>query len=330
MYMPQAPENLEAVGSNLLTFSDDQSSDGRHRVGWAMSYVDNASLPGTYRHYAPRALDLGHAAGGEIDQHTFRDDDGTTYLIWKTDDNSVGANTTRLWGQRLLVAAHNVSLLGEKHLLLESDGLWWVTSWVAGGSLIEGPEIIKHGDYYYLFFAAGKYCQPSYAEGVARSTSVFGPYEKLSVPLLNTGMAGQWDGQQIVGPGHASFVRNPTSREWFVVYHASKGSGCDRHAFVERLRFSSDGWPYVDFGHDDGGHAAAVGLVEAAEQLDGREAAGELMTSSCRIVAPCEAVDVTVHLGESITCHGKPSRRIDVGGTVPTGAAAPVCALNKN
>jgi hypothetical protein len=83
----------------------------------------------------------------EQDQHTFRDDDGTTYLIWKTDDNSVGANTTRLWGQRLLVAAHNVSLLGEKHLLLESDGLWWVTSWVAGGSLIEGPEIIKHGDY---------------------------------------------------------------------------------------------------------------------------------------------------------------------------------------
>ena len=40
---------------------------------------------------------------------------------------------------------------------------------IAGGSLIEGPELVHRGDYYYLFFAAGKYCQESYSEGVARS-----------------------------------------------------------------------------------------------------------------------------------------------------------------
>jgi hypothetical protein len=122
-------------------------------------------------------------------------------------------------------------------LTLHSSGLWWVTSWVDGGSLVEGPELLKRGDYYYLFFAAGRccctrccctallalpgcltaapvrftprshllvctpspplrapwavgraldrppgrYCQASYAEGVARSTSIWGPYETMPV-----------------------------------------------------------------------------------------------------------------------------------------------------
>eukprot|EP01047_Picozoa_sp_COSAG01_P043381 COSAG01_NODE_3847_length_5644_cov_25.352209_8_plen_40_part_00 len=39
---------------------------------------------------------------------------------------------------------------------MDSSGLWWVESFVAGGSLIEGPELVHRGGYYYLFFAAGK------------------------------------------------------------------------------------------------------------------------------------------------------------------------------
>lgn len=77
-----------------------------------------------------------------------------------------------------------------------------------GGSLVEAPEIIKVGAYYYLFFAAGMFCQASYAEGglyarfgcisllgVARSTSLFGPYEKLLVPFLSTGIVGNGAGK---------------------------------------------------------------------------------------------------------------------------------------
>ena len=168
-----APENveLEASAANVIFFSDAQSSDGRHRVGWAASAVDGVALTGTFTEYAAVALDLGGSAGGEIDQHVFRDDDGATFLVWKTDDNSVGATTTRLWAQQVEVAPHSVTLRGARRQLLNSSGLWWAPSFVAGGSLIEAPEVIKHGGYYYLFFAAGRFCTDSYAEGVARGTS---------------------------------------------------------------------------------------------------------------------------------------------------------------
>lgn len=73
---------------------------------------------------------------------------------------------------------------------MDSTGLWWVDSWVSGGSLVEGPEIVKRGSWYYLFFAAGKFCQDTYTEGVARSTSIWGPYEKLGVPILSNGIVG--------------------------------------------------------------------------------------------------------------------------------------------
>ena len=300
-----APENLEfnvslveafgagvpGAGMNVLFFSDDQKADGRHRVGWAMSSKDGDAMAGSWKEYAAKALDLGGAKGGEIDQRArapirtgelragnchsppppnpqpspstpgstpvtpstaaphagetvrlptgrrspvasadlFRDTDGTVYLLWKTDDNSVGAVTTRIFGQQISVDASKVSLIGSKQLLMDSSGLWWADSWVAGGSLIEGPELVKHGGYYYLFFAAGKYCQPDYAEGVARSKSIWGPYEKLPVPLLSTGMVGySQNGEKLIGPGHASFVLDPATGHYYATYHASKGSDCNR------------------------------------------------------------------------------------------------------
>ena len=90
-------------------------------------------------------------------QHIFKDVDGTTYLLWKTDDNSVGSKTTRLWGQQIAIKSGSVSLLGTRKQLMDSSGLWWVQSFIAGGSLIEGPELIHRGDYYYLFCE----CRPS-------------------------------------------------------------------------------------------------------------------------------------------------------------------------
>ena len=138
--------------------------------------------------------------------------------------------------------------------------MFWADSFVPGGALIEGPEIVQHGEYYYLFFAAGKFCQDSYSEGVARSRSVVGPYTKLGVPLLSTGMVGYaitsvdgGEGEEqigiakLVGPGHGSFVQDQTTTDWFVVYHASRGENCGRYSFIDRLAFGSDGWPRVNF-----------------------------------------------------------------------------------
>merc|ERR1712039_381182 len=107
-------------------------------------------------------------------------------------------------------------------------------------------EIVRRGEHYYLFFAAGKYCQDSYSEGVARATSVWGPYTKLGVPVLSTSMVGKGLGGKLVGPGHASFLKDANG-EWHAVWHASEGENCNRHAYADALAWSSDGWPYVDF-----------------------------------------------------------------------------------
>eukprot|EP01047_Picozoa_sp_COSAG01_P043380 COSAG01_NODE_3847_length_5644_cov_25.352209_7_plen_151_part_00 len=45
----------------------------------------------------------------------------------------------------------------------------------------------------------GRYCQTSYSEGVARAPSIWGPYEKMPVALLSTGLTGYTNGQKQVG-----------------------------------------------------------------------------------------------------------------------------------
>jgi hypothetical protein len=142
-----APENLEVEPGKLQVVFFSDSSPDTHRVGWAMSQKSGSSLSGSWDLYSKKALDLGNSAGGEIDQHIFRDSDGRTYLLWKTDDNNVGAKTTRLWGQEVAVTTGKVDLVGQRKMLMDSSGLLWVTSWVSGGSLVEGPELIHHGEY---------------------------------------------------------------------------------------------------------------------------------------------------------------------------------------
>lgn len=107
---------------------------------------------------------------------------------------------------------------------------------------------MKNGDYYYLFFASGRYCEDSYSEGVARSRNVLGPYEKMLIPLLSTGIVGNANGQKLLGPGHASFVQDSRG-SWNAIWHASTkpDSACSRFPFVSSLKWTSTGWPYADF-----------------------------------------------------------------------------------
>lgn len=246
-----APENYATPDGkyDYMFFSDEQASDGKHRLGWARSSAGPAV--GAYSAYSSSFLNLGMAAGGDIDSTTFTDSDGKTYIVWKTDDNSVGSATTRIWAQELSFANATVAQVGAAVVLMDSTGLWWVDSWVAGGSLVEGPEVVHTNGWYYLFFAAGKYCTDSYTEGVARSKSFFGPYEKMTSPVLSSGIVGtaaspSGGGQQyLVGPGHASFAQAGDG-SWRIVWHASIGDNCDRYAFIGALKFGSDGWPYLD------------------------------------------------------------------------------------
>ena len=79
----------------------------------------------------------------------------------------------------------------------------------------------------------------------------------MPVPLLSTGLTQDTQQQKQIGPGHASFVTvSPSGGQqqqqqeprYFAVYHASPGNNCDRHAFVEEMKFDPVSlWPYIDF-----------------------------------------------------------------------------------
>jgi hypothetical protein len=245
-----APENyVTADGTyNYIFFSDDQP-DGVHRLGWARSAT--GAKVGAYSTYSPTYLNLGMAPGGDIDSTMFTDSDGKTYLVWKTDDNNVGSATTRIWTQELSFANNTLTQIGAEVVLMDSSGLWWVPSFVSGGSLAEGPEMVFKDGYYYLFFAGGRYCTDSYVEGVARSKSFFGPYEKMTSPLLTTGIVGTAKSptsqhqERLIGPGHASIVHT-AENAWKIIYHASVGDNCDRYSFIGDLAWGVDGWPYLN------------------------------------------------------------------------------------
>jgi arabinan endo-1,5-alpha-L-arabinosidase len=122
--------------------------------------------------------------------------------------------------------------------------------------LVEGPWVIRHGGYYYLFYSGDNCCGPkaNYAVMVARSRSALGPFETLEHA---TGAAhsiilerrGHW-----IAPGHNSIVVDRTGADW-IVYHAvdlrhpREGPGQDlntrRVMLIDRIRWRA-GWPVVD------------------------------------------------------------------------------------
>lgn len=237
-----APENVEVDGDNYVFFADAQS-DGIHRMGWARSTTGVHA--NAWDDYAASYLNLGNTPGGEIDGSVFVDDNGATYLFWKSDDNNAGDKVTRIWAQQMDIANGTVTMLGSPQVVMDSTGLWWADSFVSGGSLVEAPEVIHVNGYYYLFFAAGKFCQDSYSEGVARSTSLWGPYEKMGVQVVSTGLVGTSQGQKLVGPGHATLLQD--GNQWYAIWHASVGYNCNRYPFIGKIAFGSDKWPYVEF-----------------------------------------------------------------------------------
>ncbi|KAJ3437496.1 endo-arabinase [Anaeramoeba flamelloides] len=242
-----APENYHTQGDHNVIFVSVDQGGGLHRTGyvWSQSGVG----PKMWNKYSPNYMELSKTAGGEIDSTIFKDpSDGKIYIIWKSDDNRVGSLYTRIWAQQIEFDGFSVKALSDPKVIMDSKGLWWIDSWVEGGTLVEGPEMVKLNGYYYLFFAAGKFCTGSYTEGVARSKSLWGPYEKMGVPLLSTGMVGYVNQQKIIGPGHGAFVYDEKSSQWFSVWHGSfaSGSSCVRYPFITKLDFSSsDAWPFT-------------------------------------------------------------------------------------
>jgi arabinan endo-1,5-alpha-L-arabinosidase len=213
-----APE-LHRVKDRYVAYYTARHQDGRLSIGAA-----TATDPlGPYTDIgAPLVQEPGM---GAIDANYFEAADGTPYLLWKIDGNAAG-KPTPIYGQKL--AADGLSLTGTRTELITNDLAW-------EGAVVEGPWVIREGDYYYLFYSGNSYANQTYAVGVARATNPMGPYTKRGNPILTSNA--RW-----VGPGHCSVVRGPRG-DWQMVYHAwpePRDSG--RLMLVDPIRWV-DGWP---------------------------------------------------------------------------------------
>jgi beta-xylosidase len=173
--------------------------------------------------------------GGSIDSSPFRDTDGSLWLVWKNDGNCCGQHT-HFYLQRL--DATGTKVTGKPvDLGLDNDQPW-------ERHVIEAPQIVRHGDTYYLFYSANDYASADYAVGYATSKRLTGPYtDAPDNPILHS--AGE-----AAGPGHQSIVILPDGSTW-IAYHAwdperiGASIGGRRALWLDPITWT-DGRPVVD------------------------------------------------------------------------------------
>lgn len=190
-----APE-LAFIGGKFVAYYTAHDASGKHRIGVATS----DSPTGPYTDVGQPIVDRPF---GTIDPHVFVDG-GQPWLYYKRASN--GVHTT-IFAQRL--SADGLKKEGTAKPTLDFALPW-------EGELVEAPWVVKHGDWYYMFYSANWYCNADYAVGVARSKSPSGPFTKKGAPILKANA--NWR-----GPGHNSVLRDAENVDW-IVYHAYDGS----------------------------------------------------------------------------------------------------------
>jgi beta-xylosidase len=181
---------------------------------------------------------------GSIDAVAVRDENGRRYLVWKEDGNSRKLPTP-LWAQPL--SDDGIRLVGEKTEILRNEAAW-------EAHLVEGPYILRRGDWFYIFYSADACCgrRCNYKLGVARSRTLLGPWERFpGNPIL----AGN---EQWKCPGHGTIVQDQAGRT-FLLYHAYEASTFEfvgRQALLDEVTWNADGWPVINGGKGPSSSAA--------------------------------------------------------------------------
>ncbi|MGZ6641702.1 MAG: glycoside hydrolase family 43 protein [Solirubrobacteraceae bacterium] len=205
----------------------------RRRDGRLCVAVASAPAPqGPYTDHGPLVCQ----PAGSIDPAEVRDAAGHPYLVWKEDGNAVG-QPSRIWIKRL--RSNRLGLIGPRRELLRNRARW-------EGAVVEAPEIVARDGWLYLFYSGNAYGPPrcSYALGVARARSIFGPWVRDPAnPILRSNAGWRC-------PGHASIVDDGAGRD-FVLYHAYRSGENPfgpRMAMLDLLEWTADDWPQINGG----------------------------------------------------------------------------------
>lgn len=183
-------------GTFILYYTAVSRAYNTHCLGFATSknvggpYVDSASEPWI----CPASQ------GGAIDPAGYTNKDGTHWVVYKVDGNSIGhggscGNTvapivpTPIMLQQVAEDGH--TLLGQPTEILTNNA--------DDGPYVEAPSLAKWDGDYVLFFSSHCYTSSEYDTKYAFATDIRGPYTRKG-ELLKTGAALQAPGGLDVSP----------------------------------------------------------------------------------------------------------------------------------
>lgn len=182
----------------------------KHCIGAATAPASSPMGPFTPVNDASLACPLDQ--GGAIDANAFIDSDGTIYVVYKIDGNSLDGDGT----------THPTPIMLQQ---LDSDGTTPVGAPIQlmdrsdlDGPLIEAPSLLLSNGIYYLSFSSNYYNTNYYDTSYAYATSIRGPWTKQSAPyapLLVTETSSS-DGP-LSAPGGADFSVDGTK----ILFHAN-------------------------------------------------------------------------------------------------------------
>ena len=171
-----------------------------------------------------------------IDASIFFDEDGQCYIMGTANNwpDGKGGLCQGIWAAKYDI--QNFRMAGDP------VALWGGA--MAGVASPEAPHLYHIGKYYYLLIAEGG-TEQYHSATVARSESVFGPYESCRAnPVLTMRHLGQR--AAIQNAGHADLVELPDG-SWYAVFLASRLIGGEsknlgRETFIVPVRWELD-WP---------------------------------------------------------------------------------------
>nr|KIS29489.1 xylan 1,4-beta-xylosidase [Novosphingobium sp. P6W] len=122
------------------------------------------------------------------------------------------------------------------------DGWHYPEEWITEAYSLEGPKLLRRGEWYYIISAVGGTSGPVTGHMViaARARSVNGPWENCPFnPIVRT----THPDEQWWSRGHATAVEGPGG-QWYLVYHGYENGyrTLGRQTLLEPIEWTKDGW----------------------------------------------------------------------------------------
>ena len=151
--------------------------------------------------------------GGAIDSSGFIEPDGTPYVLYKVDGNSIGNGGDCNNGVNPLVSTPILlQKLDEDQVTTDGEPVQILDRDESDGPLIEAPHLVKSKEgIYFLFFSSHCFTSPRYNVNYATASKIEGPYIRASKPLLQTGDFG------LLSPGGATVSADGTK----ILFHGN-------------------------------------------------------------------------------------------------------------